>query len=486
MKKRQNRNLLAAGTALLVAEPVLAMAHAGGVGVIVGAMASVAAYVAMDDYQQAAGTDEGNEYEEDEEEETASPSLAYRLLKGKSVRGEGQGEREPAPHKKRVRRSIVLSPDLVLDRDEIICKAIFAVGQRRSGKTTLAALLAEQMGAYHVPLFIPDSEGDLLSVYELLPRGVIAAAPGSPWEENEEVNLWVVTTDDADVLGFQILYEGMQVIFDMSSFEDENEAWQVVAGVIKGLFDFANQYPEMRCPVEVFLDEAQKYLPQDMSTSAISDAETRNHVLSAYKNLSGTGGKRGLTPVIFSQRFAETNNQIIAQSELRFILRQTQDNDLERCKKYVKAETATPQEIANLSKGQGVFVGEDGTQLVTTFYPRRSDSRRSSTPTASAVERFANAPLTLQHAQPHRRMPEEKSRPAIQPQPLKLMHRRRATLTDAIAVWNASDERIGRPRLMKELKAKGLECSDYLAAELLSQILEREQSDAVVGGGDDE
>lgn len=311
---------------------------------------------------------------------------------------------------------IVLSPEVSLEREDLIGKSIFIVGQRRSGKTTLGALLAEQMGACSVPLFIPDSEGDLISVYELLPRGVIAAAPGSHWEE-EEVTFWAVTPEEADVLGFQILYEGMQVLLGMSSFE-EDDGWQIVIGVIEGLFEYAGEYPDQLCPVEVFLDEAQKYLPQDLSTSAISDPGIRDRLLDAYKDVSGTGGKRGITPVILSQRFAETNNKIIAQSELRFILRQTQDNDLNRCKEYVRAEVATKQAIAGFRKGQGVFVGEDGTQVVTTFYPRQSDGRRSGTPGVEAVERFVDQPLTLQRPAHRRLARHEEERPrSLAPQP---------------------------------------------------------------------
>lgn len=50
--------------------------------------------------------------------------------------------------------------------------------------------------------------------------------------------------------------------------------------------------------------------------------------------------------------------------------------------------------------------------------------------------------------------------------------KRRATLNDAIEVWNECGGNIGRPRLRKELQAKGLECSDDLAGRLLSSIKE--------------
>lgn len=482
MRKGRGHKLAAASVATIIAEPALALAHTGGTGVIVGLAAGAVAYLIADEVQQARqNAVEAGEYSpapaSPAKREDEKPSLAYRLLNGKSVRGEG---------KKRQGSDIILSPDLRLHRSEIVGKSIFIVGQRRSGKTTLGARLAEQIGAHSVPLFIPDSEGDLLSVYDLLPRGVIAAAPGSRWEEVEEVNCWPVTEEDADVLGFQILYEGMQVILDMSSFGNDDEAWSIVCGVIDGLFEFANQYPQQRCPVEVFLDEAQKYLPEELNASAIQNPDVRKRLLKAYRNVSGTGGKRGITPVILSQRFAETNNQIIAQSELRFILRQTQDNDLDRCKKYVRAEIATPQQIASFAKGQGVFVGE-GMQLVTTFYPRESDSGRSMTPGVEAVDRFAHQPLRLQPSelQQAREQIRGQSRDA-QPDtpPLRMIPKadtRKATLADAVEVWNESEGRIGRPRLQKSLQARGLECSDYLAGELLAQL----QNLEAVGGDDD-
>lgn len=392
MNKEQGQKLAFAGAVSLIAEPAMQLAHFGGPGVIAGLAAGAVAYLIADEVHQARQQEEGGEplppAPRKKHDAPEPPSLVHRLFVGKSLRSHAGHVQPPG--------DILLSPEVCLSRQDIIGKSVFIVGQRRSGKTTLGARLAEQMGQYHYPMFIPDSEGDLLSLAEVLPRAVIAAAPGSRWEDSEENALWVVTPEDADVLGFQILYEGMQVLLDMASFAEEDDAWRVVIRVIDGLFEYARQYPDHLCPVEVFLDEAQKYLPQDLSTSAIRDATVRDALLAAYKDLSGTGGKRGLTPVVMSQRFAETNNKIIAQSELRFILRQTQDNDLDRCKKYVRAEVATPQQIASFVKGQGVFVGEDGTQIVTRFYPRESDGSRSGTPTIDAVERFKDAPLTLQ------------------------------------------------------------------------------------------
>jgi hypothetical protein len=72
---------------------------------------------------------------------------------------------------------------------------------------------------------------------------------------------------------------------------------------------------------------------------------------------------------------------------------------------------------------------------------------------------------------------QESARTNAAMNPLLPTKQRRATLADAIEVWNALGE-IGRPRLREELQAKGLECSDDLAKNLLRQIKRQ-----LVGGG---
>jgi hypothetical protein len=68
------------------------------------------------------------------------------------------------------------------------------------------------------------------------------------------------------------------------------------------------------------------------------------------------------------------------------------------------------------------------------------------------------------------------SLPAVQP---KIT--RKATLQDAIEVWNEQPTEIGRPRLRELLQARDLECSDDLAKTLLKGI--RQRLDAAGGAG---
>lgn len=61
----------------------------------------------------------------------------------------------------------------------------------------------------------------------------------------------------------------------------------------------------------------------------------------------------------------------------------------------------------------------------------------------------------------------------------------RATYTDAVSVWNELGE-MGRPRLQKELQARGFECSDDLAKNLLAQIKTALENQAGADGGEQE
>jgi hypothetical protein len=94
------------------------------------------------------------------------------------------------------------------------------------------------------------------------------------------------------------------------------------------------------------------------------------------------------------------------------------------------------------------------------------------------------AELTAQQQQQRARItgPLNKVPPQIVPSKKPT---RRATLTDAIEVWNEAAEQgheIGRPRLREELQARGLECSDDLAKNLLKAIKRQLESNGVGGG----
>ena len=82
--------LLAAGTATLIAEPALAFAHQGGLGIIVGLAVGAVAWGVADDLEQRTGGQLPLPASRARKHKRAArdgqPSPAYRLLVGKSQR----------------------------------------------------------------------------------------------------------------------------------------------------------------------------------------------------------------------------------------------------------------------------------------------------------------------------------------------------------------------------------------------------------------
>lgn len=288
-----------------------------------------------------------------------------------------------------------LAPNLRVHKQELAGKAILVCGMRRHGKTTLGALIAELLGAHYIPLLIPDLEGDWLSLADVLPRAVIAGFADPHGQYRACTFASLQSGQAAYQFGYDLLAAGYQVILDMESYATLEQAVVIQVNIIRGMFRWAQSHPDKRVPAHIFLDEAQRYLPQTLSDSIIQDKHILAALLKCYMDIIAVGGKRGPSPVILTQRFAQVNNKIMAQTEVFFLLRQTHDSDLDRCMEYVNSDVATKKQIAAFQPGQGVYIGADGSQVVAHFYERRSSGERSQTPEADAAYRYVQMPLSL-------------------------------------------------------------------------------------------
>src|SRR5579884_1832133 len=93
----RGQKLITAGSVALIAEPALALAHQGGLGVIIGLAAGAVAYCAVDDLERVTGRQLPRPAARtaNNHQERGKPSLAYRLFNGKSMRHEtDQGDAE--------------------------------------------------------------------------------------------------------------------------------------------------------------------------------------------------------------------------------------------------------------------------------------------------------------------------------------------------------------------------------------------------------
>ena len=287
-------------------------------------------------------------------------------------------------------RTVDLGDTLQLDIDDIVGKAIFVCGIRRSGKTTLGAKLAEEMGRFLIPMLIPDIKRDYLSLADHLPRALVITQRNIPYEPKDEKKGQVSA---ARRMGKAIFEEGYQLILDMASYDSVDDACGVLCEMIAGLFEWARQHPESKRPCEGFLDEAQSFLPQE-GGSIIGDPAIYKLMLSTYKQLLAVGGSLGLNPVILTQRIAQVNKVIIGQPELLFLLKQTMDVDLERYKGFTPID---PKVIRGFRKGQGIFVDYEGESHIVQFHNRASDGSMSASPRASAVLKPLTKPVTREN-----------------------------------------------------------------------------------------
>ncbi|HEX3642690.1 MAG TPA: hypothetical protein VHV10_15500 [Ktedonobacteraceae bacterium] len=265
---------------------------------------------------------------------------------------------------KPVDRMVELAPDLQMDIDDIAGKAMLICGIKRSGKTTLGVLVAEGLGTFDIPMLIPDLKGDWLSCEKTLPNAIILGK-GEATEKNAKAH------------GYAIPDEGLQIILDITSYDDMNEVARIITSMIDGIFLWERKHPQDRRLCAVFLDEAQSFLPQDVKDSIISDTESRDMMQNAYMRVLAIGGSLGLFPVILTQRIAQVSKKIIGQPELLFLFKQTLDIDLNRYKDFTSIST---EKVRALPQGKGIFVDYEGKSSIHKFHKRASSDAMSVTP----------------------------------------------------------------------------------------------------------
>ncbi len=290
------------------------------------------------------------------------------------------GEDEPVIDPIEARYQLQHAHNWTPDVREIAGKSQFVCGFRRSGKTSYGALLAEQLASKDLPFFIPDLEGDYLTLADraICGRSILAGNDaGGPQYAR-------VTAENAEQFGAFIIKKRVQVVLDMQSYRDIDIACRIVAAIIRGMIDFTSEHPEYRVPCAVYLDEAQRFLPEQMNASIISDSAVKGEFLKAYNDVIAVGGKRGLYPVILTQRISQVKKSIMAQPEIMVLMKQVMDIDLDRYDSFINRVIATHEQIKAFPQGRGVVITPEGEQFLVQFN-RRKSKHNGGTPTVDAV-----------------------------------------------------------------------------------------------------
>jgi len=235
-------------------------------------------------------------------------------------------------------------PDTIIEENPLYLSDVFQpniksvlgamlllVGIRRSGKSNLLAVLAEELGRYAVPLVIFDTEDEYSGLVssQHLPRGFHVGSADVQGESSAATRYVALDTEGAYEFGKAILDGHLQVVINLKSWQDEQAAL-VMAELINGLNDWQQERPNKeRIPVMVMLDEATKWLPQNTGDSYVSK-EMQSELHHAFFDVVvARGGKRGFSFVAACQRYSQINKNVL-QSLWKFLFLQTEDADLTR------------------------------------------------------------------------------------------------------------------------------------------------------------
>jgi hypothetical protein len=273
-------------------------------------------------------------------------------------------------------RNLNIHPDILIGKGT----GIFCAGMIGAGKTTVMARLFEQFGMAGLPFVIFDLEGDLASLVDLLPRGVLATAANCPTVK-------------------EIYRDGLQVVFALDTWEDQDSAAIMMMAMVDGLMKHTSALPEhLRVPFLIGVDEIAHWVPQRRAGHEHIDPENLKAVYTCFASLVARGRKRGLVPCFFTQRFSHVHKDVLAPGTF-ILMRNTVDTDLARYMEYVDVSAfgedsndltarQVKGRISRFKEGQAIVKFPSGKQAVIQFYNRESEHCSHAPKTQAALNAY--------------------------------------------------------------------------------------------------
>ncbi len=232
-----------------------------------------------------------------------------------------------------------VSPTLTLPSDAVTGTfALLAV--RGAGKSTAAAVMAEEMFALGLPFVAIDPVG---SWY-----GLRAGKDGSP-RGGLAIPIFGGKRGDVplergagQLLADLVVDKRLSCVLDLSQFDSE--------AAKKGLLlDFARRlYLRNESPLHLFLEEADDYIPQ-------SPQRDEAQLLRAWENIVRRGRGRGIGVTLITQRSAAINKMVLYMCETLFAMRTVGPGDIKTVEAWVKyhnVDTGLLKSLASLEDGE--------------------------------------------------------------------------------------------------------------------------------------
>ena len=269
-----------------------------------------------------------------------------------------------------------LAQNLQLDVDTVVGQQIAVFGLPGSGKTNFGALFCEQLGQFLTPMAIFDKESDWTSITSALPRGIVATRENCP-------------------TGYDILELGLQVVYDLASWEDQELAAQVILTTVEQMMQWSEARPSHeRVPALIVLDESARWLPQKRGT--FLSEETYKALHTCFASLSSTGRKRGLTPMYLNPKMSELNKDVLLPG-MHVFFKATSHTDLDVCLEYIHSGDLTTAQLKNriraLTPGKAIVRLPSGAQKLVTFHRRKSEHVSHTPGIQAAINRYERIPF---------------------------------------------------------------------------------------------
>lgn len=233
-------------------------------------------------------------------------------------------------------RRLRIADDLTLPKDAVT-QTFGVLAVRGSGKSNLAAVMAEQMSANALPFVVIDPVGSWWG----LRSNAAGIGPGLsiPIFGGRHGDIPLERTAGNEVADL-VVDERASCVLDLAEFSEGDK--------IRFLIDFAERlYRRNEMPLHLFLEEADDYIPQ-------RPMREQARLLRAWENIVRRGRARGLGMTMITQRSAAINKNVLTQIETLFVLRTTSPNDRKAIEGWVDYHGERRDVLATLpSLGNG-------------------------------------------------------------------------------------------------------------------------------------
>ncbi len=205
----------------------------------------------------------------------------------------------------------------------------FVCGITRSGKSNLIAVLVENMGPTGMPICVFDTEDEYDGLLDPkhLQRMVHAGHENWRNESHAKHCYEALELDEAYDFGRRIVEERLQVVVNLKSYADDDAA-VIMVEIVAGINDWQQERDvEYRIPTEIVLDEAHKWLPQNLADSYVTKEHQTLLHQTFFNTVVAQGLKRAIGSTFATQKYSRINKQVM-QAQWMFLLKQNEPIDL--------------------------------------------------------------------------------------------------------------------------------------------------------------